>query len=60
MVSVNEDNKDMTSSFFQGKLGKYSVELGDSLYIMKVHQQDDPELPALEFLSNQTAGISWY
>ena len=46
---------DIISSFFQGKFRKYSAELGDSVYIMKVQQDDFPELPAVEFLSNQIA-----
>ena len=53
--SASKDSKDVTSSFFQGKFRKYSAELGDSIYIMKVQQRDYPELPAVEFLSNQIA-----
>ena len=50
-----DQNNDITSSFFQGKFRKYSAELGNEAYILKVQELDFPELPAVEFLSNQIA-----
>ena len=50
-----DKNNDITSSFFQGKFRKYSAELGNAAYILKVQEQGFPELPAVEFLSNQIA-----
>ena len=52
---LHDKNNDIVSSFFQGKFRKYSAELGDSAYILKVQEQGFPELPAVEFLSNQIA-----
>ncbi len=40
-------------SFFHGAYRKYSARLGKRTYILKVQQQEYPELPATEFLSNQ-------
>ena len=52
---ANHNNEDINSSFFQGKFRKYSAELGDDTYILKVKEEDFPELPAVEYLSNQIA-----
>ena len=46
---------DCISSFFQGKFRKYAAELQNDHYILKVEQKEYPELPAVEFLSNQIA-----
>ncbi len=49
------------SSFFQGKFRKYSAKLGKHDYILKVQQEEAPELPDVEYVSNQiarTLGIS--
>lgn len=43
------------SSFFQGKFEKYSARLLDQHYILKVREKDYPELPIIEFVSNQIA-----
>ncbi len=43
------------SSFFQGKFKKYSGSLNNVHYILKVKDEAYPELPALEYLSNQIA-----
>ncbi len=51
----------INSSFFHGAFRKYSASLENQNYILKVQQQEYPELPAIEFLSNQIAkglGIS--
>lgn len=45
----------ITSSFFHGKFRKYSAQLGEKNYILKVQQQELPELPAMEYLCNQIA-----
>lgn len=43
------------SSFFHGKFKKYSANLGGISYILKVKDQNYPELPATEYLCNQIA-----
>lgn len=45
----------ITSSFFHGKFRKYSGRLGSTSYLLKVQQQEVPELPAMEYLCNQIA-----
>lgn len=47
------ENRSINSSFFHGKFRKYSSRLGGVSYILKVEQNEYPELPATEFLSNQ-------
>ncbi len=53
--SDNADEDQITSSFFQGKFRKYAARLGNSSYILKVREDDYPELPAAEYLCNQIA-----
>jgi hypothetical protein len=50
-LSVNPIN----TSFFQGKFKKYSGTLDKRSYILKVQDKDYPELPCVEYLSNQIA-----
>jgi hypothetical protein len=45
----------ITSSFFHGKVRKYSAQLGGKSYLLKVQQAEVPELPATEYLCNQIA-----
>jgi len=45
------------SSNFQGRYKKYSAELGAKHYILKVQENDYPELPATEYLCNQIADL---
>jgi HipA-like C-terminal domain len=45
------------SSFFHGKFRKYSADLGGASYILKVKENEAPELPDVEFLSNQIAEL---
>ena len=40
------------TSFFHGKFKKYSANLGEKSYILKVNQTEYPELPHIEYLSN--------
>jgi hypothetical protein len=40
------------TSFFHGKFKKYSAQLADKSYILKVQQQEYLELPQIEYLSN--------
>ena len=49
-----EKNRD---SFFHGRYCKYSAQLGKQEYILKVQEDDFPELPASEFLCNQIATL---
>lgn len=48
------------TSFFHGKFKKYSAELNGESYILKMRQDEAPELPEVEYLCNQigkSAGI---
>jgi hypothetical protein len=49
---TNPSNTNHTS-FFHGKFRKYSSTLGETKYILKVEEEDYPELPATEYLCNQ-------
>lgn len=51
----NKDQNHDNSSFFHGKFRKYSADLGGTSYILKVKEQEAPELPDVEYLSNQIA-----
>jgi hypothetical protein len=53
--SGSEDTKlsSQNTSFFHGKFKKYSAELNGESYIFKMRQADAPELPEVEYLSNQ-------
>ncbi len=55
--SDNADEEQITSSFFQGKFRKYAARLGNDSYILKVREDDYPELPAVEYLCNQIASL---
>ena len=46
---------DVVSSFFQGKFRKYAASLDGVPYILKVEEDEYPELPVVEFLCNQMA-----
>lgn len=41
------------SSFFHGKFKKYTAILEDRTFILKMHQREAPEIPAVEYLCNQ-------
>jgi len=45
----------VNTSFFHGKFRKYSARIGEQNYILKVMQQEVPELPVTEYLCNQLA-----
>lgn len=47
------DNRSQNTSFFHGAFRKYSSTLGGYNYILKVIQEEHPELQAAEFLCNQ-------
>lgn len=49
----NNPSLSMNTSFFQGKFKKYSAKLDKHSYILKVQDDDYPELPTVEYLSNQ-------
>lgn len=46
-------NLNQNSSFFHGKFKKYSASLSGNSYILKMRQDDAPELPEVEYLCNQ-------
>jgi hypothetical protein len=47
-----------TSSFYHGKFKKYSAELAEERYLLKLRDLDGaPELPEVEYLCNQVAEI---
>jgi len=41
------------TSFFHGKFKKYSAKLNNNSYILKMRQDEAPELPEVEYLCNQ-------
>ena len=43
------------NSFFHGKFKKYSANLNDNSYILKMRENEAPELPEVEYLCNQIA-----
>lgn len=50
-------NQEPFSSFYHGRFKKYSASLNNTKYILKIEQDDYPELPATEYLCNQIAQI---
>ncbi|HEY5234990.1 MAG TPA: HipA family kinase [Rhabdochlamydiaceae bacterium] len=46
---------ELNGSFFHGKFKKYSAVLDGKCYILKVQEEDFPELPVTEYLCNQLA-----
>lgn len=50
---VPQDDQMAPVSFFSGAYRKYSACLGEDRFILKIQQQEYPELPATEFLCNQ-------
>lgn len=52
---INNPKLPMNTSFFQGKFKKYSAMLDKHAYILKVQDENYPELPLVEYLSNQIA-----
>lgn len=55
--NLGDDFKHFNESFFHGKFRKYSAALGPANYILKMQQAECPELPAVEYLSNQLARL---
>jgi hypothetical protein len=53
----SDDRRQEISSFFHGKFRKYSATLAGVSYIMKVKEAEAPELPDVEYLSNQIAEL---
>lgn len=51
----DKDWAQVNTSFFHGKFRKYSACLGNHNYILKVMQNEVPELPLTEYLCNQLA-----
>jgi hypothetical protein len=49
------DGNNIVSSFFLGKFRKYAASLDGVPYILKVEEDEYPELPVVEFLCNQIA-----
>ena len=49
--------KRINSSFFHGRYRKYSGALGAKNFIIKMQEPEFPELPAIEFVSNQLARV---
>jgi len=50
-----ESSDSVNTSFFHGKFKKYTANLENRSYILKVQDDDYPELPRIEYLSNQIA-----
>lgn len=51
----NSPFKRFNTSFFHGQYKKYSATLGKETFILKVQQDEAPELPVAEYVSNQVA-----
>jgi 6-pyruvoyl-tetrahydropterin synthase len=49
------DGSPINASFLQGKFKKYSAKLDNHSYILKIQEEDYPELPVVEYLCNQIA-----
>lgn len=49
------DAQKKNSSFFQGKFRKYSADLNGKSYILKVREDEAPELPDVEYICNRIA-----
>lgn len=49
----SSDLSTQNTSFFHGKFKKYSAELEDCSYILKMREPEAPELPEVEYLCNQ-------
>ena len=49
--------KKTTNSFFHGRYRKYSAELGSIAYILKVQEENFPDLPATEYICNSIASL---
>lgn len=57
-TSSSDQQKNPSSqntSFFHGKFKKYSANLNNEAYILKMRQEDAQELPEVEYLCNQIA-----
>ena len=52
-VDEERDWSQINTSFFHGKFRKYSARIGSKNYILKVIQEEIPELPLTEYLCNQ-------
>lgn len=52
---LKEDIISNNNSFYQGKFKKYSANLGKKKFILKMRQDEAPELPEVEYLCNQIA-----
>ena len=52
--TISPDGKN-TSSFFHGKFRKYTADLEEEKYVLKVIQNEFPNLPRVEYLCNQIA-----
>ena len=55
--STEKPFKKFNTSFFHGAYKKYFALLGRKSYILKVRQDEHPELPIVEFVSNKIAEI---
>jgi len=54
--STSDQESNLTpqnTSFFHGKFKKYSADLNGDSYILKMRQDEAPELPEVEYLCNQ-------
>ena len=52
-LDSTDANTEQNTSFFHGKFKKYSANLLDNSYILKMRQDEAPELPEVEYLCNQ-------
>jgi len=52
-LEKSNSHSKQNNSFFHGKFKKYSASLAGNSYILKMRQDDAPELPEVEYLCNQ-------
>lgn len=57
VLETNAVSSPYISSFFHGKFKKYAAELAGKKYILKVSQDEFPNLPLVEYVSNQIASL---
>jgi hypothetical protein len=55
--SSNPEIKKQKNTFFHGNYLKYSAQLGETHYILKVQEPQFPELPQVEYTCNQIAQL---
>lgn len=56
-VSGYSHIKKIKDSFYHGRYRKYSADLGNTKYILKIQEKKFPDLPAIEYVCNRIASL---